>query len=214
MSITYPRDLPNNARMTECWFDLVDDLAASSFENGLRVNLTQTFDPLWKGTFITPILEREQRPIWSAWHKSLRARKTFVAYDVRHSRLLAYPNAKQSSAIATGWNGTCSVSSIGSSGALGLSSLPAGIQLKAGDRIGLEQNSYYGYYEILEDVTASGSGAATLNVAPFLHTRIFTTSALCRVWQAKCQFTIDPSSWVENGTVENTPISFKGIQRL
>lgn len=214
MTITYPRSLPDNARMAECWFDLIDPVVMQPSSKGNVINISQVNDPVWNGVFVTGVLERDQHAIWSAWRKSLRTSRTFLAYDVRKKTPLAYPNAVAPTDIAALWDGTCNVSSVGSSGALGLSALPlASYQFKAGDRIGLEENSKYGYYEVLEDVTASAF-AATVTVAPFLHTTLFTTGAECRLWRPWCQFLFDQSSWSEQGTVEKTPVSFKGIQRL
>lgn len=215
MAITYPRPLPNNGRMQECWFDIVDNVAFSpSGRNQTLINLSQVDDPVWRGTFLTPPLEHEERPVWSAWHKSLRGGlKFFVAYDVRHSRPRAYPSANASTDIQGGWNGTAVVSSV-SGATLGLTGLPANYQFKAGDRVGLEQSGKYGYYEVLEDITANGSGVASITVAPFLHTGLFNTSAVCRVWRPLCQFVIDQNSWSEQGTKEIAPVSFNGFQRL
>lgn len=215
MTITFPRPIVNNSHMSECWIDLIDNVAFSPSNNGNTLNLSQIADPQWSGTFITPILERSERPLWSAWRKSLRGGlKTFTAYDVRNAAPFAYPTAKVATDIAAGWNGQAVVTSLGTSGLLTLGSLPASYKFKIGDRVGLEQAGHFGYYEVLEDVTASSGGAAMITVAPFLHTTLFTTSAVCRVFRALCQFMIDQSTWSESGAVENAAISFKGIQRL
>jgi hypothetical protein len=202
--------------MQECWIDLIDNVAFSpSGRNQTLINLSQTDDPVWRGVFLTPLLAHTERPVWSSWRKSLRGGlKTFIAYDVRHSRPLAYPNANASTDIQGGWNGTAAVTSLAVGGVLGLSGLALNYQFKAGDRVGLEQSGKYGYYEVLEDVLGNGSGVASITVAPFLHTGLFTTSAVCRVWRPVCQFVIDQNSWNEQGTVEITPISFNGFQRL
>lgn len=217
MTITYPRALPENEKMQECWIDILDNIAVQPSGRGSFVNLSEVNDPVWRGTFLTGILEREVRPVWSAWRKSLRGgMKTFVAYDVRHSRPLAYPTANASTDISGAWAGTATVVAVAPGddrSQLSLSGLPTTYQFKAGDRIGLEQSGHYGYYEIIEDKTAS-AGAAIVTVAPFLHNTIFTTSAVCRIWRPLCQFIIENSSWSEQGTVEKSPISFNGIQRL
>lgn len=214
MTITYPRTLPDNQKLSECWFDIVDNIAMSPSSKGLFVNLSQVNDPVWKGTFLTGILERDVHPIWSAWRKSLGGGlRQFVAYDVRKSRPYAYPTANASTDISGAWDGTADVTSLGASGALGLSGLPSAYQFKVGDRIGLEEGSYHGYYEVMEDALAV-AGVATVNVYPFLHTSIFTTAAVCRVWRPVCKFIIDPTSWNESGSVEKTPVSFVGYQRL
>lgn len=215
MAITFPRPLINNAHMSEAWIDLVDNVSFSASGNGTFINLSQVNDPIWKGTFVTGILERSDRAIWSAWRKSLRGGiNFFIAYDVRFSTPQAYPNAKASTDIQGGWNGTAAVTSLNDSGVLVLNSVPVGYQFKVGDRVGLELSGNYGYYELMEDAVADGSGDATISVAPFLHTSVFDSGALCRLWRPVCQFMIDQSSWVEQGTVENTPVSFNGLQRL
>lgn len=212
MAITYPRPLINNARMQECWFDIMDDVSAAPYAKGTKQNLSQVNDPVWRGTFVSGILEKSERPTWSAWRKSLGGGiRQFVAYDVRHSRPLAYPNAANPAAIGAGWDGTAAVSSVGAGGALGLNSLPSAFQFKAGDRVGLEQNGFYGYYEVLEDKLAV-LGVVTVTVTPLLHSSLFNTSAVCRVWRPLCKFII--GDWVEQGTMEPTPVSFTGVQRL
>jgi hypothetical protein len=138
--------------------------------------------------------------------------RQFVAYDVRKTPR-AYPTAKASTEISGAWDGTADVVSLGASGVLGLSSLPTNYQFKIGDRVGLEQNGRHGYYEVIEDATAI-SGSVSVTVTPFLHTGIFTSAAVCRVWRPLCKFIIDTTSWNEQGTVENTPVSFKGYQRI
>lgn len=214
MAITFPRPIVDNRGISECWFSIVDNVAFSPSSNGNVLNLSQVADPQWAGNFVTGILAVEQQAIWSAWRMSLRGGlKTFTAYDVRRSTPFAYPTAKLSTDISPAWNGLAGVTSIGDSGSLALNSLPDAYQFKVGDRVGLEQAGHYGYYEVMEDVTASGGNAA-ITVAPFLHTTLFDTGAVCRVFQALCQFMIDQSNWSEQGTVENTALSFKGIQRL
>lgn len=214
MAITFPRELPSY-HMSECWIDLSENVSAVPSGKGNRINLSQINDPLWNGTFLTGILQTDVQAVWSAWRKSLRGGlKTFIAYDVRRKTPYAYPNAKVPADVEAGWDGLAGVTSLGLSGALGLSGLPASYQAKVGDRIGLTQNSNYGYYEVLEDATANLSGAMTVNVTPFLHTGLFTTSAVARLWQPRCQFIIDPSSWSEDGSKEPTPVSFRGYQKL
>lgn len=214
MAITFPRPLIDNAHMSEAWIDLVDNVAFSASGNGGFINFSQVNDPLWKGTFVTGILDVPTQAVWSAWRKSLRGGiNAFIAYDVRKSAPIAYPNAKVPGDIQLTWDGTADVLALGASGALQIGNLPVTYQFKVGDRIGLEQGGHYGYHEVLEDAAAV-EGTVTLNVTPLLFTTLFTTSAVCRVWRPVCQFMIDQSSWVEQGTVENTPVSFNGLQRL
>lgn len=214
MAITYPRDLPSCVRVAA--LELVENVSASPSGGG-KMNLTQVDDPLWKLRAETWTIRQETRALWSAWKKSLRGGlRSFIAYDTRQKTPLAYPNATAPADIASGWAGTASVGSLGTSGALGLTGLPAGYMARAGDRVGIEQSGRRGYYEILEDVTASGGGAATVTVAPFLHTAIFTAGATARLWRPKAEFVIDWSNWAEpEGSLPKyATVSFEAWQKL
>lgn len=214
MAIVFPRELPVGP-ISECLFTLVDSVSASPSAGGSFVNLSQVNDPVWQVKITTGLLGDDLKYAWSAWKKSLRGGlQKFIAYDASRKTPLAYPNAKQPSDINPTWDGSAVVASLALGGALSLTGLPANYKIKAGDRVGLKQATYYGYYEILEDVTASGSGAATVTVSPFLHTTIFTTSAIATLWRPKCQFIIDWQTWSEGSTNEPTPVSFEAWQRL
>ncbi|TPN79961.1 hypothetical protein [Mesorhizobium sp. B1-1-2] len=214
MTITFPRELPDYL-LTECSFDLLDNVSSSSSRKGLQINLSQVVDPTWKATIQTRVRKHfdPQQAVWSAWKNSLRGLKSFVAYDLARPRPLAYPNAAASTDIAAGWDGTATVTSLGLSGALGLSALPTAYQAMVGDRVGLEEGGHFGYYEVLENKTAV-AGVATLTVVPFLHTTIFTTAAVARLWRPKCQFILDWNSWSAPATTQSGAVSFNAYQRL
>lgn len=214
MTITFPREFPIK-RLTECTFELLDGVVVSPSANGKFLNRSQTSDPVWKGKFSTPPLNKEDRAIWGAWKKSLRGGlNTFRTYDLTKSPPRAYPTASAVTDISSTWSGFAVVTSLGAGGVLGLSGLPAGYKAMTGDHVSVEQSGRYGLYEILEDATATGGGVLTLTVAPFLHTSIFTTAAQARLWRARAQFVLDWQSWQEQATLNPTPISFEGYQVL
>lgn len=214
MAILFPRELPDY-RLERGSFRLVDAVTSTASHAGAKINLSRISDPTWILEVQTRPMWDDDRRAWTAWMSSLRGGlREFVAYDKTRNPPLAYPGAKASTDIAGGWNGTASVSSLGASGALGLSGLPAGYQSSEGDRIGLEQDGHYGYYEVLEDAAADGSGAVTLTVAPFLHTSIFTTAATARLWLPKAKFILDWQSWQEETIGGPSPISFTAHQRV
>jgi hypothetical protein len=216
VTITYPRELPDGY-LAECTFDLMDNVASSSSSKGLVLNRSQVIDPTWKAhiqTIQRNSFDQAVLATWSAWKKSLRGLKTFVAYDRAVPNPIAYLDAKAAMDIKAGWDGTCTVTSLGASGALVLSGAPASYKASVGDRVGLEQDGHSGYYEVLEAVTADVSGVMTLTVAPFLHTTVFTTDALCRLWRPKCQFALDWNSWSDPRTGQPGSISFDAYQVL
>lgn len=216
MAITYPRTLPGCVRLAT--LTLVDNVVGSPSAGGKTINLSQVNDPVWRLSLSTAIMQERDAAEWIAWKNSLRGGlRSFVASDSRRKAPLAYPTATAPADVSSGWGGTATVTSVGASGALGLSGLPTTYQFKAGDRIGLEQGSPLrrGYYEVLEDVTASG-GAATVTVAPFLHAGIFTTSATARIWRPTCELVIDWQSWTEaEGDIPTfASISFEAWQKI
>lgn len=188
-------DIPTT-EMKECSFVLLDGTVSTPLGKSPGFNVTQIFDPLWKAVVQTNHLDRAKRQTWSAWKDSLRGGLNRLRmYDTARSQPLAYLDATQPSDISSGWNGLASVTSVGSSGTLGLSSLPAGYALSVGDRIGLEQSSRHGYYNVISGGTANGGGALTVTVAPLLQTAYFTTSAVARIWRPVALFRMDPDSW-------------------
>ncbi|UUP19502.1 hypothetical protein [Nitratireductor thuwali] len=213
MAPVFPRDVPDY-QTVELTFTLTDSVTSAASHKGAKINMSKVADDVWELAMETNVLEPDRKRIWSAWKKSFRGLREFLAYDTSRNPPAAYPDATAPGDISDGWNGTAGVASVGASGLLGLSGLPAGYQAKVGDRVGLEQSGHYGYYEVLEDVAADGFGAVTLAVAPFLHTSIFTTAATARLWLPVCKFIMDPRSWSESNVLVPTPVSFKAVQRV
>lgn len=212
MALPDPRTLPDMA-LVACTFSLDDNTAASASGRGALINVTRTFDPMWRVRVETRPLYADEWPIWQAWKASLRGGvKTFIAHDHARPTPLAYRSAQAPADISAGWDGTAGVISVGLSGALSLSSLPSAYQFKVGDLIGLEQNGRYGLYLVQEDVTAA-AGIASVTVAPFLHS-VFTNAAVARIWRPVAQFVIDWRSWSGEPAGNPTPISFEAFQRL
>lgn len=219
MAITYPRPLPSD-RLTNCTFDLLDGTVSSASHRGTRINVTRTSDPTWKASIAsTPLnyLQRVEMAKWSAWKKSMQGGlKHFTAWDINRPTPLAYPNANQPSDIGSGWNGDATVTNVGGSGALSLSDLPSTYNVATGDRVGLKQTvsgvTYYGYFEVIEDVVAA-AGIATLTLVPFIPS-VFTTSATATLWRPVCRFVIDWQSWTESGSTDLKPFTFEAYQRL
>lgn len=216
MAITYPRSLPAcGARLIA--LDLFDPVVAAASKRGLVINRTQVVDPIWRLRVET--YTRRGPGEWAAWGASLGGGlRTFLASDSRYRRPLAYPNAEAPGDISPGWAGTAAITALGAGGALSLVSLPAAYKIKAGDRIGIQQGSpvRYGYYVALEDVTASGGGAATVTVAPFLHTGIFTAPGTARMWRPSAEFVLDASTWREEPGARPgwSTFSFEAWQKL
>lgn len=212
--MTTPLPLPNY-QLVQCTFTLQEPVASVASHGGTKLNLTQVSDPVWTLAVTTRSLRDEERRAWTVWKNQLRGGlRGFTAYDVTR-KPLAYPAAQSSTDIASGWDGTANVASVGLSGALGLSGLPANYQIKAGDRIGLESaEGHIGYHEANEDQTASAAGEVTVSVSPLLYASLFTTGDTARLWLPVAKFIIDWQSWQEDTRGGPTPISFKAYQRV
>lgn len=94
------------------------------------------------------------------------------------------------------FDGTANVTALTAS-TIALSTLPASFALKAGDMVGLVEGEKRGLYRIVEDVTANGSGVATVTVEPKVELTLFTDAATANFDKPVCVMTLteeaDPS---------------------
>lgn len=202
---------------SECLFELNENAVASPSGRGLFINVTQTGDPAWQGTFVTGDLSFFDLAQWKAWKKSLRGGFVpFTAFDDRYPSPLMYPDTENPQDVFDGWDGTATVTSLGLSGLLSVSGLPEYYEAVPGDRVGLEQGDYRGYYEIVQGGTVGSAGTLQVSVLPFLHTTLFTTAAVARFWQPRCKFILNLDSWAEQdgGDPMFKKLSFQGWQML
>jgi hypothetical protein len=207
-------DLPSS-KLVECTFNLLDGVTSSPFGRGMSFNLTQVSDPVWKVHVETWGLDRPQKQTWSAWKDSLRGGLNRIrTYDIARAAPLAYRYAKSAAEIFSGWSGAGIVSSLGTAGALTISGIPSGYQALPDDRVGIEQNSRYGYYKVLNPATANSSGVISLTVTPFPHASYFSSGAVARLWRPRALFVIDWKSWSLSETADLTPASFDAYQVL
>lgn len=201
-----------NYRLAACTFSLVESVGVSRWRNGTGLGRTETADAIWRVDVSTVRLTHAQRAEWQSWKAKLRGGlDLFSLYDVTRKNPIAYPSATASTDIGSGWDGTATVTSVGASGALGLSGLPSSYVVTPGDYIALEQSGKIDFYQVTNGGTAS-AGAITATVRPFLRSGLFTTSAVARLWRPKATFAIEPGSWSDTGGVDPSPISFSGIQ--
>jgi hypothetical protein len=206
-------ELPST-QLVESTFMLDDGTTATPYNSGLSYTVTQVRDPAWRVRIQTIPLDQAGRQMWSAWKAKLKGGlNNFTAIDISRAAPLAYAGALSPSDIAAGFNGTASVTSIGLSGQIALSGLPAGYKAREGDRLGLEQAGLFGLHEIIADATADGTGHLSLTVAPFI-TSYFTTSAVARLWQPKGRFRLDWKTWQQAVTASPSPASFEGYEVL
>ncbi|CAD7023136.1 hypothetical protein REJC140_00105 [Pseudorhizobium endolithicum] len=207
-------DLPFD-EVVECTFTLMEGTVSSGFNRGMAFNISQVTDPIWKVAIETAPLDREDRQKWHAWKLSLKGGlNRFRCFDIGQMAPLAYEGAQTPQAIASGWAGSATVASLGTSGALTLGGVPAGYMASAGDRVELSQGAATALYEIIAPATATSGGALALTVAPLLHTSTFTAAAVARLWRPRALFIMDHTSWSHQVVANPTPATFEGYQVL
>lgn len=202
-----------NVRMTR--FTLNPSTVLSLHNRGLDATVQQVGDPLFQISVMTDRLVQGDRNVWLAFLDDLAGGlNLFTTYDHTQCQPRAYWGA---ALPGTNWDGTASVSAIGSSGALTLSGLPANYQAKAYDAFGLEQTvasvARYGYFRIMADATANGSGQMQVRVRPFVPD-LFTTAAVVRMVKPIGKFLIDPASISFDENDPFAALSFAARQRL
>lgn len=201
--------------LIECTFSISEGTASTGFNRGMAFNVTQVADPMWRVMIETGLLDRADRQTWHAWKLSLKGGiNRFRAFDMGQMAPLAYEGAQAPAEIASGWAGTAAVTSVGLSGALGLSGVPAGYQASVGDRVELSQGAYTALYEIIAPAVATSGGALALTVAPLLHRDTFTTAAVARLWRPRALFIMDHTSWSHQVVANPTSATFEGYQVL
>ncbi|WP_029620609.1 hypothetical protein [Pseudorhizobium marinum] len=207
-------DLPDD-EVVECTFTMDEGVASSGYNRGKSFNLSQVADPVWRVSVETAPLDRADRQRWHAWKLSLRGgMNRFRCFDIGQMAPLAYEGVQTPQDIAPGWAGTATVTTLGLSGALTLGGVPASYIATAGDRVELSEGSFTALYEIVAPATATSGGALALSVAPFLHTSIFTTAAVARLWRPRALFIMDHTSWFHQVVANPTPAMFEGYQVL
>jgi hypothetical protein len=196
MAITYPRDLPATKFSTSHFqpvrFDSVNLLEGGATEG------FETADPRWRALYVSRPIALDDIGTWESWNESLDGvLKRFLGYDTKRPFPRSYrPNGFTGINRAGGgaFNGTATVTALTAS-TIALSTLPANFALKVGDVVGLVQSGKYARYRILEDVTGSAGGVATVTVRPFVLTNIFTTAATANFDKPKCEMIVEPGSW-------------------
>lgn len=210
-----------DAGLEKCTFKLMHSVSAASIGSGLRYNVTETSSPFWMAEIATQTYGIDETELgqWTALILKLRGGVggRFLARDHFKDKPLAYWSAAAATDVDAGWDGTAGVSALTAGGSLSLTDLPDGYVVSVGDRIGLEQTvssvDRYGYHEVISGGTASGLGAVTVTVTPFIKTGIFTTSATARLWKPGAAFIIDPEYDFPQQPVTGS-LSFNGVQRV
>lgn len=212
MAIASVRELPFISA-AECTFMLDPGTSVARHNKGMAGTVSQNREPVWTMHLETGKLKHEVRNQWQAWHHTLRGGlRFFLAWDISRQEPRAYPNGVPEIVAAT-WDGEGTVSSLSTAGQIDASGAPAGFQLMVGDRVGLVESGRYGYFDVVEDATADGSGDISITVEPLVQD-LFSTSAVVVFRRPKAKMQIVKGSFGSTSTYDLTPVSFDAVQVL
>lgn len=170
MTITYPRDFPSS-RMSRVMFepDVQESIAP---EQGGRFVSVQLGPMVWHAEFSTTPASEVEFSIWRAWLDSLDgAGRRFYGRDMRRPLPWNYRRtgfAGMTRAGGGAFDGTSATWSVNADrDVLTIETLPAGLNLVAGDYVGLKKgNSVRSLHRMLENLSADGSGVGAWTVRP------------------------------------------------
>jgi hypothetical protein len=213
MAITFPRSMP---ALTWSRVHLRCPRVQSVVRTyGRMTQVQEVADPLWLGDFTTGGLTPTQMQTLAAWLDSLRGGlKSFLASHPILKRPSQYYAALPATrADASPFDGTASLYAL-SAYAMTIQTLPAGLVLKEGDRVGLVQSGRYSMHRIIEDATASGLGEVSITVEPRVNLSLFTTAADVVLDEPKVEMILIPDS-LPDLTVQlgRQSVSFSAIQK-
>lgn len=206
-----PFSLPSSG-IAGVTFDLEEYMAINDLFGG-ETDAHEVAPRRWKADYTTRHLRDADQRAWRAFKNKQRGGLlTFYAYDPEREYPSNYPSGFGGLTRAGGgaFDGTGTVTALTNYG-FTIATLPASFVLKEGDLIGLVQSGYRGLYEISADVTANGSGVATVAVEPEVGS-VFTTSATFNLYRPVCIMKL--TDYAAPRTVVGGVITFSGIQKL
>lgn len=216
MTVTFPRSFPL-AAFSRVSFDL-DRYVSSNALYGGQTQVREMASPRWVMAATTGILNTARARTWKAWLDSLKGGvNSFYAYDPE----LPYPGAYPAgfAGLVEGvsgdaFTGTAIDIAALTSTTIQMTDLPAAFVFTPGDLIGLVESGKRGLHRVLEEVTASGLGSATVSVEPPVLTNVFSDAAHANLVRPVCIMTLEPGSVSAQRSPRPQPISFRGIQKV
>jgi hypothetical protein len=215
MTIAFPREL-FGVRYTQAVFELSYNMALNRNGAGM-IEAVELGDAIWQATFTTEPLTWSQRAALSAWAASLRGGlQTFLGYDPFRQWPAAYRTKAAVLALTRAgggaFDGTATLSAIATNNAT-LGGLPAGYQASVGDMVSLPRpNKQRSLHNLVEAVTANGSGQATLNLEPAVPADCVTSSPDVRLVKAPAVMLLNWDSLKPSAGVGRQSATFTATQ--
>ncbi|MGQ3674248.1 hypothetical protein ACT6QH_01925 [Xanthobacter sp. TB0139] len=216
MAITYPRPLPEGVRYLRSQMTLQRALSVNTLASG-AVQAAETGAALWRFQVQTEPLRWSGRRALNAWYGALAGTRQILAYDWVGSYPQAYGAGVLDLTRAGGGSFGNGLAVLGAVTAttIELTSLSAGYEARAGDRLSFAWAGVRAYHEIVETVQASAAGAVTVTVEP--EVRLLPApeaGAEVALVRPACVMMIVPDTWQceEGGALGSA--SFEAVQIL
>lgn len=212
MPVTFPRSLPTWLKSMESNFSPVFGVVSPRSRSG-EVLSVEYADAYWSASLTSVAIDQHDVLRLRRWFDSMRGGLySFLAHDSARELPYNYRTGFDGLTIAGGatpFVGALTVDSL-TSGSVTVSQLPADFVFTEGDYIGLVENGRYGLHAILEDVTGSAGGVATVEVHPPIKTTIFTSSAVGNLDKPLGEF--KPVSFEGQPSINRTSVRITGVQ--
>jgi hypothetical protein len=211
MSISFPlTTLFDVAQIADQSFQLQSRQELSRMASGITI-AKDLGSALWSATFTTGQMSNDDALTLEAKLNSLDGSvQLFEAFDLRRTNPKAYPDG-------TGANNGTLLSVNANNKALALSGLAAGQVISAGDYLSFDYGSSRALHQVVEAVTANGSGVTTqFEVRPHIRTGWTTSpSTTVKLKSPRGQFVLLPNSVSSRSSgALHTIVSFQAIQFL
>jgi hypothetical protein len=214
VTLSYPLAFPSIARFRDTpSFKLNEALAVNRSGAG-ELELMELADAAWSARWQTPVLTDAHRAAWTAWRMALTGGAGFLGYDPGRPWPLAYGASVLDLTRAGGgaFDGTAKLTAFDAL-TVQLSTLPASYIVTAGDRVSLVRpSSQRSLHEVIEAVTANGSGVATASVMPPLPDDLVLNSTAVQLVRPTAVFILTPGTFEAPTGVDPLAVAFEGMQ--
>lgn len=197
---TYPLTIPTSPGFTDVQIDLLRVTALSQSPYSLSQQAYEHPGAMWEANVSLPPMSRAQAGAWQAFIVSLHGRRgTFLMGKAAETSIRGTASTVLANGSASARATSMTVDGMGSGGTL-----------KAGDYFEIASHLYM----TAADVTANGSGQATLTFEPGLRNDVAdNTSLVLTNPQGTWRLTADNVGWTINAA-RNYGISFSCIEAL
>jgi hypothetical protein len=220
MTITFPRSFPAGLdAWGACDFNLMRQQVANTTYGGQFTGM-ELADAFWTCKYSTILLgiDGKDRAVWQAWERSLKGVfNAFYGYDPEKRYPFFYGASVLNLTRYGGgaFDGTATVVSTTAS-TISVSALPASYQFSVGDYISIPMTvGQRSLYQILEAVTASGTGTATVSVEPSVRSGAATTALGVQLVSPTCVMIIKPGTFSAQAQAASAQaVTFEAVQKL